>query len=209
MRIKRTLGVFAAGVALAVATPALAVTNFSTNFDSTNFGSSPGFTTLSSYEGWTGGSNGIEVQYNNVAGVAFSGANFVELDTNANSSMSRLIDPGTYVLRYWYSNRPGVPASSNGISVLLNASPVFTTPGGLGGASTNWILQTVNFSVAAPTTLTFSALGTSDSLGGYLDSISLSAVPEPASWVMMILGFGMLGFALRRQRQAKVRVTYA
>lgn len=209
MRIKRTLSVFVAGAALAVAAPAFAATNFSTNFDSTNFGTSPGFTTLSSYEGWTGGRNGIEVQYNNIAGLAFSGANFVELDSTANSSMSRLIDPGTYVLRYWYSNRPGIPASSNGISVSLNSTPLFTTPGGNGGASTNWVLQTVNFAVSAPTTLSFSAIGTSDSTGGYLDSISLSAVPEPASWVMMILGFGMLGVALRRQRQAKVRVTYA
>ncbi|WP_238542341.1 PEPxxWA-CTERM sorting domain-containing protein [Sphingomonas sp. PAMC 26621] len=209
MRMNRTLGVLAASAALSLAAPAFAATNFFTNFDSINFGSGPGFTTRESYEGWTAGRNGLEVQYNNVAGAAFSGANLVELDTSANSSMSRMIDPGTYVLRYWYSNRPGVPASSNGISVLLNESPIFTTPGGNGGASTNWVLQTVNFAVTAPTTLTFSAIGTSDSVGGYLDSISLSAVPEPASWVMMILGFGMLGVALRRQRQAKLRVTYA
>lgn len=47
----------------------------------------------------------------------------------------------------------------------------------------------------------------------YLDNISVtakptglgegpvSAVPEPASWTMMIAGFGMLGFALRKQRR--------
>ncbi len=34
------------------------------------------------------------------------------------------------------------------------------------------------------------------------------AVPEPATWTMMIVGFGMAGGALRRRR-AKVRVTYA
>jgi PEP-CTERM motif len=34
------------------------------------------------------------------------------------------------------------------------------------------------------------------------------AIPEPATWVMMIAGFGMAGAALRRRR-AKVRVTYA
>jgi hypothetical protein len=34
------------------------------------------------------------------------------------------------------------------------------------------------------------------------------AVPEPATWAMMILGFGMVGGLLRRRRTA-VRVTYA
>ena len=33
------------------------------------------------------------------------------------------------------------------------------------------------------------------------------AVPEPATWAMMIAGFGAMGFALRRR--PKVSVTYA
>jgi hypothetical protein len=33
------------------------------------------------------------------------------------------------------------------------------------------------------------------------------AVPEPATWAMMIAGFGMVGFAMRRSR--KVSVVYA
>ena len=32
--------------------------------------------------------------------------------------------------------------------------------------------------------------------------IAAPAVPEPASWAMMILGLGMVGFALRRTRRA-------
>lgn len=36
-----------------------------------------------------------------------------------------------------------------------------------------------------------------------------SAVPEPATWVMMILGVGMVGGALRRRRQQKPKVTFA
>lgn len=35
-----------------------------------------------------------------------------------------------------------------------------------------------------------------------------SAVPEPATWAMMIFGFGMVGSAMRR-RQEKVRVAFA
>ena len=37
------------------------------------------------------------------------------------------------------------------------------------------------------------------------DTLSASAVPEPAAWGMMILGFALVGGALRRRPSAKVR----
>lgn len=39
-------------------------------------------------------------------------------------------------------------------------------------------------------------------------SISISPAPEPATWAMMIGGFGIVGASMRR-RKAKVAVTYA
>lgn len=38
---------------------------------------------------------------------------------------------------------------------------------------------------------------------------AVSAVPEPATWAMMILGLGMVGFSLRRRANQAIRVTYA
>ena len=35
------------------------------------------------------------------------------------------------------------------------------------------------------------------------------AVPEPATWAMMLLGFGCVGFSMRRQRRLRTRLTYA
>ncbi|OBX19234.1 hypothetical protein A9995_08930 [Erythrobacter sp. QSSC1-22B] len=35
------------------------------------------------------------------------------------------------------------------------------------------------------------------------------AVPEPGTWAMMLLGFGAIGFAMRRRREDKVRLRYA
>ena len=34
---------------------------------------------------------------------------------------------------------------------------------------------------------------------GY-DTISLGTVPEPASWVMLLAGFGLTGAAMRRRK---------
>ena len=38
---------------------------------------------------------------------------------------------------------------------------------------------------------------------------NVAAVPEPATWAFMILGFGAIGGAMRRQRKANVKVSYA
>lgn len=37
----------------------------------------------------------------------------------------------------------------------------------------------------------------------------VSAAPEPGTWAMMILGFGLIGFALRRRQKVATRVSYA
>ncbi len=39
-----------------------------------------------------------------------------------------------------------------------------------------------------------------------IDDISAPAVPEPATWAMLIAGFGLVGAAMRRQRAVPVRV---
>lgn len=35
------------------------------------------------------------------------------------------------------------------------------------------------------------------------------AVPEPATWAMMLMGFGGIGFALRRRSTVRTTVAYA
>jgi hypothetical protein len=36
--------------------------------------------------------------------------------------------------------------------------------------------------------------------GSYGGTINVAAVPEPATWAMMLLGFGAMGFVMRRRR---------
>lgn len=158
--------------------------------------------------GWTGGVGGIELR-NNVAGTAFEGRNFIELDTTGNSSISQSINTtagGQYVLSFAYSPRPGVSAASNPIEALWNGNSlgVFTAAG---GSANNW--TTYSFNVTGnggPTSLVFRAVGTSDSLGGSLDKVSLvtAAVPEPETYAMMLAGLAGLGFMARRKKTVKI-----
>lgn len=202
MKTLQTLTLVSAMATLAIASPAVALTTFTNNFESGGYAGT-GFETLGAYEGWTASSGFIEVQHGNVAGLSHSGTHHVELDSTTNSSMTRSIDQGLYTLSFFYSNRPNVVAASNGINVLLNNVIILTIPGALGGAGTAWTQYDINFDAAlgGPNALTFSATGTSDSFGGYLDDISLqaSAIPEPASWAMMVIGLGIVGGALRRR----------
>ncbi len=158
-------------------------------------------------DGWTKGAGtaGIEVQ-NNVAGAPAptGGAKFVELDSNSNSSMYYTFSyTGAVDLSFLYSPRPNVGPGSNGIEVWLNNSllnPPGTVTGGPLGA-TNWSQYGAQFSVVSGDVLTFKAVGADDSLGGYVDNITISAVPEPATWAMMIIGFGAAGSMVRSARR--------
>ena len=44
--------------------------------------------------------------------------------------------------------------------------------------------------------------GTAGSFGGNI-SFAAAAVPEPGTWMMMLLGFGAIGFSVRRSRRLK------
>ena len=55
-------------------------------------------------------------------------------------------------------------------------------------------------------TLSFLSVGTPFGLPpiAVLDGVSLTAVPEPTTWAMMLLGFGGIGAMIRRRRQTLV-----
>lgn len=202
-KFRRILACLATLPLALAAAPTQAQVIFTSNFDSVPVPAG-GYQIFASVDGWTttaGG--GIEVQ-NHAAGDPFSETNLVELDSTSNSTMQRsIVDAGSYYLNFYYSPRPGIPLSSNGIDVLVNGVSIFNISGA-GAGATVWSPQQLFFTVGAGSTLAFAAIGTSDSLGGYLDSISLvSAVPEPSAWGMMLLGFGAIGFAMRRRRSER------
>lgn len=165
-------------------------------------------------DGWTRLSGaGIEIQNRAAGNPAPNGGNqFVELDSHGQGSNSSMFYQFNYTgavkLDFLYSPRPNVPGTSNGIKVFLDNTDLL--PGvitGTGGPSTSWTQHTRSFNVVAGQRLIFSATGTQDTLGGYLDNINITAVPEPGTWALMIGGFGMAGAALRRRRAVLAHVS--
>lgn len=69
--------------------------------------------------------------------------------------------------------------------------------------------QTVNlrFQFGSDASVTRSGINMDDVL--VQGNLVAGAVPEPATWAFMIFGFGAIGGAMRRQRKANVKVSYA
>ncbi|MDZ3833680.1 MAG: FxDxF family PEP-CTERM protein [Sphingopyxis sp.] len=63
--------------------------------------------------------------------------------------------------------------------------------------------------VLAAGTHTITVRGSSGPDGFYTGTASLGGVPEPMTWAMMFLGFGLVGAGLRRRSKQIARVAYA
>lgn len=216
--MKYRLAALAATLSFAAAAAHAAPVNLVVNggFEATAVGNGS-WVNVANIPGWVvqaGPGTGFEVR-NNVVGAAHGGNNYIELDTNGNTTIAQLIDgllPGAgYTLDFWYSPRVGQPASTNGIAVYWNGTLLdsFTA----NGSNVNvWTERTYQVTAAAGTNrIGFAATGTSDSLGGNLDDVSLTAnastnavkqLPEPGS--LGLLAVALAGVALVRRGQRRV-----
>jgi len=88
-------------------------------------------------------------------------------------------------------------------SVTLNGVNFSMSPTGRTETGTLYDLL-----LAAGGNNTLAVSGLSGGGASYGGQLSFAAVPEPSTWLMMILGVGIAGAALRRRRQT-VKVSYA
>lgn len=111
-----------------------------------------------------------------------------------------------YTFGAFFANAyPASPANLD-FQVALDGGPAtslgsFTIPGGSGV----WNGASKFFSTGAATSVTLSFVDLNKTAGGNdfgIDDITLSAVPEPAAWALMIAGFGFVGLGLRRRTSA-------
>jgi hypothetical protein len=127
----------------------------------------------------------------------FTTLNFVTEGDFAFSSVSFNIDATTDgFANFIFDTTAGIETLSN---ISLDGAGAnrfnFTTTGG-----------------ALITGVTLNALGTtsfSSVSQVRLGAASVGAVPEPATWAMMLGGFGLVGGAMRSARRRKAKVTYA
>jgi hypothetical protein len=92
--------------------------------------------------------------------------------------------------------------------VLTDASGTVCTTRGAGtcGANETWSANNVFFAAGSTNTITVNGLSRgAGSYGGNATFIP-TAVPEPWTWAMMVLGFGGMGIALRRRRMGLAQV---
>ena len=219
MKMPATLFKIAALASLITAGGANAATELVVNGSFESNAISTPFAQLSAVTGWTSsvsGNTAFEIQKGATQGgqsgfnpVAAAGTQYLELNAERLTSVSQSLTTtagGTYALSFAYSGRPDTPG---GASSLMNVywGSTLLTPTALVGTTTG-VWQTYSQNVTAlgsSTLLRFESIGpvSAPTYGSYLDNVSVTtAVPEPESYAMMLLGLGLLGFMARRKTAA-------
>lgn len=178
------------------ASPASAAANLIINGDFTN----PvvdSWGTFANIPGWIN-ANGddVEIGTNGTYGLPTTGSGF-SLEVNANTfgdivqTVSGLAPGKRYTIGWSYAGRDG--GGPQAMDVSFGGNLLTTNTGSFGA----WTLN--SFSVVAIATtevLEFKSLftGGDPSYGNEIASVSVTAIPEPSVWLMMLMGFASLGF---------------
>jgi choice-of-anchor C domain-containing protein len=204
--------VCAAAVSLGATASNAAVAIINGSFEDGTF--DPGaFSTLglgsTAITGWVVG--GLGVDYIGTYWEAADGTRSVDLSGNDKGSISQMLNGltigQTYQVTFSLAGNPD-GGSSTKVAVASDGgsqSSVYAfLQGGNTKSSMGWTPQSFTFTATGESAnLTFSA-SENDAYGPALDNVGIAAVPEPATWAMMILGFGVVGATVRgsRRRQA-------
>lgn len=210
-------------LAMAAAAPATAATLFSDNFDS----ATP-LLTVTTLPGWTVTGNVDLVPA--VNGYSIENCNVVCVDLDGTTGPGQLLsDPVAFgsgkqvLISFTVSGNQRDAADDEFFFELLFGNPLTYNNNILSGfaygstgiftnassgtysevisAGRPFLTYTYGFIPTVAGTLQL-RLGTTsgDNIGPILDNVLVTQVPEPATWAMLITGFGLVGFAARRRR---------
>jgi choice-of-anchor C domain-containing protein len=168
------------------------------SFDTVNAGSNV-------ITGWTVGGNSVDW----IGGYwqPKDGSRSIDLAGNGPGSLSQsfaTVSGQSYLVQYWMAGNPdGAPTVKHlDASVVVDVSSSSFDDTGFTKANMGWTLKSFSFFANSTTsTLTFLDTDTGP-YGPALDNVSVTAVPEPATWAMMILGFLGIGFVAYRRKSS-------
>ncbi len=166
--------------------------------------------------GWlVGGSGDIFVQQTpfdggSVYNPAQDGSHYVDLSGDGAPHATLYQDFATiigaqYSLTFYIGSASGQPSSTinvglTGTDVLLNTTLTPLAPNG----NLNWLQETFSFTSDSVTTrLSFVDTSAIDDNASFIDNVSVVVTPEPATLVLLTVGFVSM-FALRRRATKKV-----
>jgi hypothetical protein len=148
-------------------------------------------------------SQGYNAWYGNTSPSGFSGVQYAFVQNSGtllqtfNSTLA-----GLTTISWLEGSRPdfGCCNGNQTYEVLLNGKPIYshTTPNGQNFLA----VSAIGSLVAGLNTLEFIGQSQNPDSTVFLDEVSVAAVPEVSTWIMMTLGFMSLGFMAYRRPQS-------
>lgn len=169
-----------------------------------------GFTTeFTSFGPWTVTSGSVDLiggYWQAPGGVPNTGSVDLDGDSPGGISQTFALAPGSYDLTFDLSGNPDGSPATKTVDVSVNsASGVYQYTIGLNSHSNMLYLpESLAFTTTGSTTVSFTSVDVGTPYGPVVGDISVTSVPEPASWALMLVGFCGLGGALRRRNRLAI-----
>jgi choice-of-anchor C domain-containing protein len=176
------------------------------NYTSVNAGDSTSIT------GWTVTAGSVDL----IGGywLASHGSNSLDMDGGSTGAISQTFTTvigQAYTVGFDFAGNPTGDVKSMGVQATGTAQQIFAfDTAGHGTSAMGWVHESYGFTATSQlTALTFTSLSDGAS-GPALDNVSITsgagagAVPEPATWMMLMSGFGIVGAGLRSRRRDTV-----
>lgn len=173
----------------------------------------PGLTVIEDFEGYSEG--GLLAGASNAFAYSSSSPNGALPPFNGSGKFGSVLGGGSYSLSFAPTSifsfvigsldsynkvtltfASGLPQILTGAQIALGA----TANGNQSLASSN---GRVTYTITGATPLLTGIKFESDQNSMELDNLAIGAVPEPATWFMMLMGFAAVGFSMRRKRNLR------